>query len=345
MRDIAVLLPAYDPDETFTPFVKTLATKFETIVVVNDGSKSSVVFEDVARIAAVTVLKHAANSGKGAALKTGFRHILSTLPEVTGIVTADADGQHCFEDVLKIAHALHDQRHRYILGRRTFHALVPIRNRFGNKLTSVLFKAVTGLHLTDTQTGLRGWPLNLARESLGISSTGYEFEFEALLKAKHDKIELEEVSIKTIYIDNNKSSHFQVIRDSFLIYSVFFRLLRTSLLVAAVDYLGFLVVRVYEGSLAEGTLFGRALALSFILYISRASAVGSRLDLPRSSFQLFALYLCSAAFSIVAVETLRHAIGLPVWLCKLSSDAGLFLTNLGPQIYWISNERQENRLE
>ena len=77
--------------------VRALAEKdVPAIVIVDDGSGPE--FRDVfARAAAfpnVHLLRHATNLGKGAALKTGINYALCSFPELVGIVTADADGQH-----------------------------------------------------------------------------------------------------------------------------------------------------------------------------------------------------------------------------------------------------------
>ncbi|NLI92530.1 MAG: hypothetical protein GX434_10100 [Peptococcaceae bacterium] len=44
--------------------------------------------------------------GKGAALKTGIQYAAQNYPECCGYVTADADGQHAPEDILKVADSL-----------------------------------------------------------------------------------------------------------------------------------------------------------------------------------------------------------------------------------------------
>src|SRR5262249_16736655 len=91
--NVAVLIPAYRPDCALPRLVEQLsADGYRAIVVVDDGSGPdyAALFAELDR---ATVLRHAVNLGKGAALKTGFNHILCDYPDAAGVVTADADGQ------------------------------------------------------------------------------------------------------------------------------------------------------------------------------------------------------------------------------------------------------------
>ena len=78
-----VLIPSYKPDQRLVELVQALSqTDLPRIVVVDDGSgrEFKPVFEQVAHIARVDLLTHKANQGKGAAMRTGLRHI-AALPE------------------------------------------------------------------------------------------------------------------------------------------------------------------------------------------------------------------------------------------------------------------------
>ena len=99
-----ILIPAYEPDVALTDLVGalTISAPGIPIVVVDDGSgpRHAAVFDDVAALGA-TVLGHVRNQGKGAALRTGFRHAMSAFPGHS-VVTADADGQHTVADILNV---------------------------------------------------------------------------------------------------------------------------------------------------------------------------------------------------------------------------------------------------
>src|ERR1700722_3942859 len=84
---LAVLIPAWQPEESLTNLAASLVAQgFGAVVVVNDGSdeKCSVLFEELALLPRVYVLRHAVNLGKGRALKTGINYLLNELREVDG---------------------------------------------------------------------------------------------------------------------------------------------------------------------------------------------------------------------------------------------------------------------
>ena len=116
-RSTVVLIPAWNPAEDLCSFVAgLLGVGFSAVVVVDDGSDSSCrrVFDSL-NGSGVHVLRHAVNLGKGRALKTGFNFVLDSLPHLQGVVTADADGQHRVEDVVRVADALDSYRtERYL---------------------------------------------------------------------------------------------------------------------------------------------------------------------------------------------------------------------------------------
>src|SRR6185369_8570471 len=165
----------------------------------------------------------AVNLGKGAALKTGINHALCTFPGLTGIVTADADGQHHPEDIRRVAETQREHPDALVMGARTFDADVPLRSRFGNILTRRLMQTLIGTKLQDTQTGLRGIPVGLAERLLLVEARGYEFELEMLIAARQAGVPVVEVPIRTIYEPGNKSSHFNPLTDSMKIYFVLLR--------------------------------------------------------------------------------------------------------------------------
>jgi len=62
--------------------------------------------ERIAGLERVHLVHHAVNLGKGAALKTGMNYALVHFPNCCGVVTADADGQHHPEDIVRVAQRL-----------------------------------------------------------------------------------------------------------------------------------------------------------------------------------------------------------------------------------------------
>ncbi|MSU36619.1 MAG: hypothetical protein EXS36_16270 [Pedosphaera sp.] len=163
-------------------------------------------------------------SRQGAALKTGLNHAVVEHPGSVVVVTADADGQPAPADILKVASALTAAGDGHlILGVRGFATDVPFRSRFGNSLTRRIMKIVTGQAISDTQTGLRGIPFGFIPALLRLDPNGYDFELDMLVTCRSSGITIQEVPIATIYLNGNRSSHFNPLRDSMRIYFIFAR--------------------------------------------------------------------------------------------------------------------------
>ncbi len=243
LSKISVVLPSLDPDEKLIAVIDGLLEHgFTDIILVNDGSKQENLhyFEDQAAAhPEIHLLHHSVNRGKGAALKTAFSWFLENRPDGLGVVTVDGDNQHhpadtraCCENMLKTSHLT--------LGCRDFTLPdVPARSRFGNHTTSAVFKLFVGMTVSDTQTGLRAIPRKVLPKLLEVYGDRFEYETNMLLALKSNAIPFEEVKIRTVYIEENASSHFHPIRDSWRIYKLilahFFRYTAVSLVSALVD--------------------------------------------------------------------------------------------------------------
>lgn len=240
--DITVILPSLNPDEKLTAVIDGLLEYgFTDIVLINDGSDQDHLhyFEAAAQHPEVTLLTHPVNRGKGAALKTGFHWFLENRPCGAGVVTVDGDNQHHSADTLACCEKMLETEH-LVLGVRDFNQPdVPFRSRKGNHITSAVFKIFVGMTISDTQTGLRAIPRAYLDVLAGIRGDRFEYETNMLLALKEHHLPFEEVKIRTVYLEENKSSHFHPVRDSWRIYKLilghFFRYALSSLISSLVD--------------------------------------------------------------------------------------------------------------
>lgn len=225
LSNITVVLPSLDPDTKLITVINgLLAYGFSDIILVNDGSKPENLyyFEEAARHPEVHLLHHKINCGKGAALKTAFRWFLENRPDAAGVITVDGDNQHHPEDTKACALRMVETGN-IILGVRDFSQPdVPARSRSGNRITSFVFKIFVGMTLSDTQTGLRALPRTVLSQLCDVSGDRFEYETNMLLAMKSQQLGFEEVPIRTVYIEENKSSHFRAVRDSWRIYKLIF---------------------------------------------------------------------------------------------------------------------------
>jgi glycosyltransferase involved in cell wall biosynthesis len=264
------------------------------MVVVDDGSGSgySELFQRAARVRDTVVLKNAINLGKGAALKHGMNHVLVNYPDCTGVITADADGQHAADDILKVANELRSRSTEVIFGSRDFKQDVPFRSKIGNVLSRYIYRFLIGLNLSDTQTGLRGIPRRLMELSLDIRSNRYEFETEQIIAAKTAGIHFREVLIRTVYIDDNSGSHFNPVLDSFRIYFVLLRYALSSLATALTDLLVFYILTANGMGVLGANMSARAFALWIQFMLLKKYVFKSKAGL-----SIFAAYVTYVFFS------------------------------------------------
>ena len=242
-KSIPLIIPSLEPDEKLLHLLQQLhSAGIQNIVLIDDGSGEQYAdyFTQAQTLWGCTVLRHVVNLGKGRALKTAFNYCLNTWPNAPGCVTADSDGQHTPESILAVMQALCDNPQALILGCRNFDEQdVPLRSSFGNECTRFIFNALVGLRITDTQTGLRAIPTNFMKHLMNTHGERFEFESNMLIETKDLEVPIVEVPIETVYIEENKTSHFNPLRDSLRIYAIFGKFLFSSLSSSVVDILLF----------------------------------------------------------------------------------------------------------
>lgn len=329
------LIPAYEPEPAVVDIALALvrSNKFQKIVVVNDGSnpERKAIFKALEAAEGVEVIGHYVNLGKGASLKTGFNHIACRFPVAVGIVTLDADGQHLVEDVLNVAETLVNQPEDLVMGMRIFNTKVPLRNKIGNSATKYLFRLLMGQMLTDTQSGLRGIPLEFIPRLLTIESNGYEFELDMLLASKYSGRRIVEREIHTVYEDGNRSSHFSPLLDSMRIYFVLFRFMLASSLTAVIDYSVFLLMFAVTSNLVASQVSARVPAMIFNYSAVKKVVFYSEQKHSQTFPKYVALVFVSGALSYLMIITFLKFTSLSVISAKIISELIVFLANFAIQ--------------
>ncbi len=242
----AILIPAYKPDDKLVALTDQLLTHDDLkLVVVDDGSGEAFrpVFEALDK--RVTLISYPDNKGKGGALKTGIRYIMDHMPECERLVTADADGQHRYADIRRVLDKSEEMPGALVLGSRAFDGDVPLRSRFGNAMTRQVFAIASGVKVRDTQTGLRGFDRDGMRLFVDVPGDRYEYEINMLLTAARAEMPIYEVTIETVYLNDNESSHFNPLKDSLRIYACILKFACSSLICFGIDYVLFQLLRTF----------------------------------------------------------------------------------------------------
>lgn len=349
-RECVVLIPAYQPDEKLVSLVDALRPEFGRIVVVNDGSTGcDAVFEKIAaKVDALLV--HETNRGKGAAIKTGLQHVLANYPETCGVVTADADGQHRLPDIKAVAEAMSSNPSGLTLGVRKFTGKVPLRSVFGNKFTIYVFFLLTGMKVSDTQTGLRGIPAKLLRRVSKLPGRRYEYEMNMLADAKRHESPPQEIPIETIYIADNASSHFHPVRDAIRIYRSLLQFCISSVAAFLLDNAVFTVLISILNKTPEGREIDILLAFCTARFVSgnfqyfyNRFVVFRQKVRKRSYLQYWVLAMAIALVSALFTGVLSHAAnvcGFWITLVKIAVETGMFFGSYSIQKKWIFRKRR-----
>ena len=215
-NDTIILIPAYKPDHLLIELLVKLKNEGFDAIVVNDGSGPEYedVFEQVKQYA--NLLVQPINRGKGAALRFGFSYINLNPNGHNYVITCDADGQHAVKDIIRVNDKLHETNN-IVFGCRRFGKNVPRRSKAGNNLSRLSRTLVTKDYIQDDQCGLRGFPIKYVFHLLPIEGDHYEYEMNVVCTLQIKKIKIVELPIETIYLNDNKSSHFKPNLDTFRI--------------------------------------------------------------------------------------------------------------------------------
>ncbi|MCQ2354054.1 MAG: bifunctional glycosyltransferase family 2/GtrA family protein [Clostridia bacterium] len=350
LKKVTVVIPSYQPDEKLHSIVSGLEDAgFDDIIIVDDGSdvERKHFFPDPAEHPAVTLLVHPQNRGKGAALKTAFRWFLENRPDRAGVITADGDAQHRVEDIIACGgRMLREGNGTMVLGVRDFSLPnVPPRSKAGNRTTSAVFRIFCGLKISDTQTGLRAIPAGFLSDLCRVDGDRYEYETNMLLAMNGLGIEYCEHPIETVYIEENQTSHFRVVRDSLRIYSLILKYIFSSVAAFLIDagsfYLlsRFLAPHLPAAEVLVCTVIARALSSGVNFIINRKMVFRSGASAGKTFLRYYALAIPVMLVSAGCVAGLKalFSVGAPwlVTLIKIVVDTVLYFVNFRIQREWV----------
>ncbi len=353
-----IIIPAFKPDLKLIKLVsriKYLSDADQHIVIIDDGSGQEYagIFEKLKSNYCCDLCIHEKNAGKGAALKTGIEFAAKKYPEACGYVTADADGQHAPEDILKVAGALMRYKDHLILGVRDFHSeIVPFKSKWGNRITSGVYQLSTGLKCPDTQTGLRGIPSEYAQFCLTVPGVRYEYEMNLLTEMGSMGVPFSYVPIKTIYLENNRSSHFHPFRDSVIVYyNILKYMLKcglSSLSSSIVDLSLFtiftrLVFGAGYGGVLAATVFARLLSGCFNFMLNKHWVFRSPDSHSLEAAKYFTLFCFQMLTSWLLVAGLSR-LAINITLLKMIVDVTLFFISYQIQNQYVFKVKSKKRL-
>lgn len=224
-KRFAFVIPVYNHAGSVAQVIRQAMDMNYPVFVIDDGSTDDTP-KRLAEIKGINIISHKKNTGKGAAIMSGF-NAASTVADWA--ITLDADGQHYPQDALKLIAAIPEGILPIVIGKREgmVGEHVPWTSRFGRKFSNFWVWLSGGPALCDSQSGMRVYPLP---ESiyLGTKARRFQFEVEILVQAKRKGIPVMEVPVRVNYHPGGaRISHFRPFVDFMRNSSTFARLIFT----------------------------------------------------------------------------------------------------------------------
>ena len=220
--DVLVCIPTYNAESTIAQAVKRCQEFADLVLVINDGSSDN--SESIAREAGAEIINHKQNRGYGGAIKTALTEGLKRNAKVT--ITFDADLQHDEHDIPKLVKPILENTSDIVIGSRFLENNDDVKSyrKFGIKVITGLVNSFMHNHISDAESGFRGYSLDslkllvpmLETEGMGMSS-------EILLKSSVCKLKIVEISRKEMYPEGINTSSKNPLRHGL---SVLFTILK-----------------------------------------------------------------------------------------------------------------------
>ena len=311
MQKIA-LIPAYCPEDRMIGLIKELDIRGFAVVVIDDGSGEEYDELFTAARQYASVKRYTPNRGKGEALKCGMRYIKERYQAPYTVITADADGQHRVEDIVKVADAAAEHPDSLILGKRLLDKSAPIKSRIGNGITRVLYRLTTGRRIYETQTGLRAFSDRLLPRFLKLPGHRYEFEIDMILDASN--ADIIEVDIQTVYFDNNAASHFRPLQDTVSLNKEFLRYKLPSINAGLAGLLLFVLIVNFGGAWIWACVLSRIFTILLKGGLNRVVPFAEKPSVGRYVLTSGIILLCD-----IGVMAALVSVGVNVYAAKVLS--------------------------
>ncbi|MEN8157081.1 MAG: DUF2062 domain-containing protein [Bacteroidota bacterium] len=206
-HNCCVIIPTYNNAGCIEQLLNDVLEYCNDVIVVNDGSTDRT-REVLSAFNTIGVIDFPENRGKGKALQAAFNQALEQ--GFDRAITLDSDNQHRASDLPSFLKFMEEGSDALVIGSRQLkQENVPGKNRFANRLSSMVYRIETGRKIKDTQSGYRLYPIR-AMAGTRLFSGRYEFELEALVKASWRGIEVRETPIDVYYPpEGERVSHFR----------------------------------------------------------------------------------------------------------------------------------------
>lgn len=202
---IVACIPARNEERSIASVLAKAKPYVDKIIVCDDGSTD--LTGKIAEAMGAEVIRNPKAGGYGAALARLFKHANELNPDV--MVTLDADGQHDADQIPKLIEPILRGMADVVIGSRfnsqTEGQLMQRHRKFGIKAITDLTGAVSGLTLTDAQSGFRAYS-RTAMQNLSPAELGMGASVEILMKIAERKLRIMEVPIATVNVRSDRNA-------------------------------------------------------------------------------------------------------------------------------------------
>jgi glycosyltransferase involved in cell wall biosynthesis len=195
---LSVVIPVFNEAATIADVIKAVVSQplVREIVIVDDASRDGT-WEALQRVAretpAVRLFQHAANQGKGAALRTGFAQVTAPL-----VIVQDADLEYDPVDYARLCRPILTGKADVVIGSRFIgtgeHRVLYYWHSVGNRFLTALSNMATNINLTDMETGYKVFRREVIQR-IRIEENRFGFEPEIVAKVSKLNVPIYEVPI------------------------------------------------------------------------------------------------------------------------------------------------------
>lgn len=191
MAKTVAVIPAFNEEGRIGAVVKGAKGRVDAVLVVDDGSRDRTA--DEAKKAGAVAVRLPKNMGAGFATRKGAGFAIERM-KAKRLVFIDADGQHRPADIPRLLAKLDEGFDVAFTFRR--HGKMPAIKRFGNWWLTFFTKLLTGVNISDSQSGFKAMTANAFRK-MGLKSERYEICSEIVFEAGRKGLKYCEIPIET----------------------------------------------------------------------------------------------------------------------------------------------------
>jgi glycosyltransferase involved in cell wall biosynthesis len=218
MIRLGLIVPFFNHEHAIRQTVEALRLHGHECWLVDDGSdaRCAPVLDELAATEAhwLRLIRCPVNRGKGIAVLTGFEAAYAA--GCTHALQIDADGQHDFAAIPRMAELARHSPTAIITGVPVFDASAPASRRIGRKFTTLWVRINTlSARIEDAMCGFRVYPLAPILELAKRASFGSRMEFdpEILVRAVWAGMPVVSMPTNVVYPADGVS-HFKMWRDN-----------------------------------------------------------------------------------------------------------------------------------